>query len=185
MIRFTHYEDYNKTGEETVVDLSLGQAVNSFLTEYGKVQRPNVYVDSTTVHVSEYSGTRAIPVYQCLYNTDDDCRDFTRLERLARLMQTMTVGHDDEHVHKKLLDIDLGVIIRAAAYQARDLHITMAPTKESYSSYQAILQFAIEWLVGCGLSRGGPDDLAAALLALESELDGQASFEQTLRELAA
>lgn len=158
---------------------TLGQAVNDLLTRYSQAEDPTVGGDYHEL-VLRQDWKSPISAYR---PTSDDEPEFDRLYRLVKLMQTMTIGYNDRR-KERILDVDLSVVVGTAAYQARG-RSTVVPTDESYASLQAILRFAIEWMLGRQLSVLQLDDSAsvsAACLAVEAELDGQGVFEEAFRD---
>jgi hypothetical protein len=169
-----------------MTSLTLGQAVNDLLTRYSQAtgMRPSIGGSQNELVFSK-NWNSPVSAYR-LISDEGSNTDFDRMYRLVQLMQTMTIGYQDER-RKEILDVDLNVIVRVAAYQAHG-RVTVVPTKESYASYGAILKFAIEWMVGCRLDVLQIDDadsIAAACLAIECELDGQTAFAVAFSEALA
>lgn len=179
MIRITHLRDVRRTGEETVIEVIFGQAVNDLLSLYAKFSCPQVGASDEMVTASDGPLSLGLTSYKPVGFEDD----YDKLYCMSRLLQILTIAHADEK-RGKILDVDFDVVKGAAAYQAHGRQ-TVTPTKQSYADYQAILGFIIQWLLGRELEvpLGTPDDTAATLLALEQELDGGAKFELTRDEL--
>jgi hypothetical protein len=183
MIIIKHWRKIVETdGDSTEAEVTFGGAVNDLLTLYASFKKPTVGSGNYEAVTRNGCGVGMQGLTGYKPSPKHDYTAYGKFDRVATLLGELTFAYQ----HPDDPESNLDHLRKVASYQARG-RTTIEPTEESYSNYQAILDFIIQWLLEreLKLSLDTPDKIAAALLALEQELDGGAKFEVTLAELPA
>jgi len=204
MITIKHWRNIAQTdGESTEVEVTFGAAVNDLLTLYANFEKPTVnsgnfsavtrngtgvgmqglteYKRSETVAANDPDSNLVVVADPARRRRSDE--DYRKFDRLATLLKELTFAYQ----HPNDPESNLDHLRKVASYQAGG-RPTIELTEESYSSYPAILEFTIQWLLGHELDElpRTPDEIAAALLALEQALDdSEVNYDDAYREALA
>ena len=183
MICIGHYRD--SADMRTFQDVTFGEAVNDLLGEFVRFEHPSVLCGIDFVMVTAYTINEPAVTYGA---PADDFTDYTRLTEWAKVLNALIVQYRDErlgYVGAK----DINKLVTVASFTTTTATgETITPTYDAYHNYQAIVYFAIQWLLKrqiADIPMGSVERFTATRTALQRELDGGASFEATIVELLA